>query len=77
MPIFTPEDLILYLYQETSPDQTAAIKNALASDWALKQKFDVLASSVKRLPQELHTPRAETILNVLNYARETMTVDSE
>ena len=75
--IFTPEDLILYLYQETSPSETAAIKDTLASDWALQQKFNVIETSVEQLSTELYAPRAETVLNVLNYARETMQVTSE
>jgi len=77
MSIFTPEDLILYLYQETSPSETTAIADALASDWALQQKFNVIKTSVNQLTTELYAPRAETVLNVLNYARETMPVTSE
>ena len=77
MSIFTPEDLILYLYQETSPSETTAIKDALANDWALQQKFNVIETSVHQLTTELYAPRAEVILNVLNYARETMPVTTE
>ena len=77
MSIFTPEDLISYLYQETSPSDTTAIEEALANDWALQQKFNVIESSVNQLNTELYAPRAEAILNVLNYARETMPVASE
>ena len=72
MSIFTPEDLILYLYQETSPEKTAAIQQALANDWALQEKFNVIKTSVEQLTTEMYAPSAETVLNVLNYARETM-----
>jgi len=77
MSIFTPEDLISYLYQETSPSETTAISNALANDWALQQKFKVIESSLNGLGTELYAPRAEVLLNVLNYARDTMPVASE
>jgi hypothetical protein len=77
MSIFTPEDLILYLYQETSPNETTAIADALATDWALQQKFNVIETSLNQLSTELYAPRAESVLNVLNYARETMPVTSE
>ena len=77
MSIFTPEDLILYVYKETSPSETTAIKDALANDWALQQKFNVIASSVNQLGSERYAPRAEAVLNVLNYARETMPVTTE
>lgn len=72
MSIFTPEDLILYLYQETSPEKTAAIQDALANDWALQEKFKVIQTSVEQMNTELYAPRTESVLNVLNYARETM-----
>ncbi len=71
MSIFTPEDLILYLYQETSPEKTAAIQQAIANDWALQEKFNVIKTSVEQLNTDLYEPRTDTVLNVLNYARET------
>jgi len=33
---FTPEDLLLYLYNETSAKQTEAIESALKKDWTLR-----------------------------------------
>lgn len=77
MSIFTPEDLIAYLYHETSPAQTASIKEALTNDWALQQKFKVIESSVQQLSGRLYSPRAEAVLNVLDYARRTMPVSAE
>ena len=67
---FTPEDLLLYLYKETSPRQTAAIEKALAKDWTLREKLDVLKNSTQRLDKIKLSPRTEVVLNVLNYARE-------
>lgn len=67
---FTPEDLLLYLYKETTPEKTAAIKKALKNDWALREKFSVLKASVQRLDKIEVSPRTEVVLNVLNYARE-------
>ncbi len=72
MSIFTPEDLILFVYQETSPENTEVIKDALANDWALQQKFNVLESSISELDTELYAPREASVLRVLNYAREVM-----
>ena len=67
---FTPEDLLLYLYKETSPEQTAAIETALKTDWALREKLSVLKTSMQRLDKIVGTPRTEVVLNVLKYARE-------
>ena len=72
MTLYTPEDLLQYLYKETSPEQTAAIEAALKEDWTLREKFEVLQSSVKYLNTIIESPRTEVILQVLNYARDTM-----
>ena len=69
---YTPEDLLQYLYKETSPATTADIEQALTEDWTLREKLEVLKASVKRLDTVIESPRTEVILNVLNYARETM-----
>jgi hypothetical protein len=66
---FTPEDLLLYLYKETSKQQTAAIEQALNKDWTLREKLNVLKASMQRLDKLITTPRTEVVLNVLSYAR--------
>jgi hypothetical protein len=67
---FTPEDLLLYLYKETSPEQTTDIEEALKKDWTLREKLDVLKTSMQRLDKIVVPPRTEVVLDVLNYARE-------
>lgn len=67
---FTPEDLLLYLYKESSSKKTAAIEKALEQDWTLREKLAVLKASMQRLDKITETPRTEVVLNLLNYARE-------
>jgi hypothetical protein len=67
---FTPEDLLLYLYKESTPEQTAAIEEALKKDWTLREKLSVLKTSMQRLDKIKLSPRTEVVLNILNYARE-------
>ncbi|HMT72569.1 MAG TPA: hypothetical protein PKA77_00750 [Chitinophagaceae bacterium] len=67
---FTPEDLLLYLYKETSDTETAAIEAALEKDWTLREKLNVLKASMRRLDRITESPRTQIVLNVLNYARE-------
>jgi hypothetical protein len=76
MPLFTPEDLLLYLYKESSPDLTAAIESALKEDWMLREKLTVLQSSADELNKVTVAPRMEVILRVMNYARETSIEES-
>lgn len=70
---FTPEDLLLYLYKECSPQQALAIEQALQKDWTLREKLAVLKTSMERLDKIQETPRTEVVLNVINYAREQLT----
>ena len=64
----TPEDLLQYLYNETSTTQTAQIKAALETDWSLREKFEVITSAQKRLEALKMSPSQQTIDNILNYA---------
>jgi hypothetical protein len=66
---YSPEDLILYLYKETSPDATAAIEKALEEDWSLREKLAVIKTSMERLNSITVSPRTEIILNILRHAR--------
>ncbi|MEO5999192.1 MAG: hypothetical protein ABIN89_20630 [Chitinophagaceae bacterium] len=72
MTLYTPEDLLQYLYKETSTQESIAIEKALSENWALREKFDVIRLSVDSLNSVIESPRVEVILQVLNYARETM-----
>ncbi|HMW65460.1 MAG TPA: hypothetical protein PK695_11210 [Chitinophagaceae bacterium] len=67
---FTPEDLLLYLYKETTAVETVAIEAALKQDWTLREKLEVLKLSMQRLDKITVAPRTEIVLDVLNYARE-------
>jgi hypothetical protein len=73
MTLFTPEDLLLYLYKESSPELTMAINTALKEDWMLREKlFEIQSQSfTDELDKVIVAPRAEVILRVMNYARET------
>lgn len=65
---FSPEDLLLYLYKEASPEQATAIEEALKLDWTLREKLAVLKTAMERLTNLTVSPRTEAVLNVLKYA---------
>jgi hypothetical protein len=71
MTLFTPEDLLRYLYKESSPELTVAIEAALKEDWMLREKLEVLRSSASGLDAVVVSPRMEVIQRVMNYARKT------
>lgn len=68
---YSPEELLQYLYKETTPEMTAAIEKALQEDWTLREKLAVLKASYERLNTLVESPRTQTILNILRYAEAT------
>ena len=70
--LFTPEELIQYLYKETSPARTAQIEEVLQHDWTLREKLEVLKNTLQAIDTPLESPRTEAVMNVLNYARESV-----
>ena len=55
---------------ETSPEMTKAVEEALKNDWTLREKLNVLKTSMQRLNKITESPRTEVVLSILNYARE-------
>ena len=76
MTLFTPEDLLRYLYKESSPELTVAIEAALKEDWMLREKLEVLKSSTPELDTVIVAPRMEVIMRVMDYARKTAVQES-
>ena len=72
MGIFTTEVMIQYLYNETSPEMTLAIKAALESDWTLREKFEELQATKQELKPVVMSPRQQTIDFILNYAEKSV-----
>ncbi len=61
----TPEDLVQYLYNETSPAKTAAIKAALEADLELREAYEVMATAKRQLEDIELKPRDEVVKRIL------------
>ena len=64
---FTPEDLLLYLYNEVTAEEKSAIEAQLQKDWSLREKLNVLKASLRHLNEISYSPRTEVVLNILHY----------
>ncbi len=71
MNTYTPEDLVLYLYNEMEAPRRVALEEALEIDWTLREKLGVLKTTLQRLDRTLESPRTEVILNILRHASST------
>ncbi len=67
MNTFTQEDLIQYLYRETSVQKTAAINVALENDWKLRESLEQISFAQKNLEEVNLSPREETISKILSH----------
>ncbi len=63
----TPEDLVQYLYHETSTAKTAAIKAALEADPELREAYEVMATAKKQLEDIELKPRDEAVKKILDH----------
>ncbi|HRN55853.1 MAG TPA: hypothetical protein PLL71_05345 [Agriterribacter sp.] len=68
MDIYTPENMIRFLYKETSAEETAAMQLALEADWTLREKFEVLRRAIEGLNTIHQSPRPSAIQSLLRYA---------
>ncbi len=69
---FTPEDLLQYIYNETTPERTAAIRQALESDWSLREKLETITAAQGRLEKLDLSPRKQVIDRILQYAEKSV-----
>lgn len=64
---FTPEDLVQYLYKETSDQENAGIRVALQTDWDLRDAFEQISSGHKNLEEVNLSPRDQAVNRILQH----------
>jgi hypothetical protein len=66
---FTQNDLIRFLYHETSEEETKEINKALLCESELQEQYKELKAVRKELDAVRLEPSAASVQNILNYAR--------
>ena len=66
---FTPNDVIRYLYNETSEEENKAIAQALIIDAELLEIYMQLKQSSEKLDEIEKNPSENVINNILNYSK--------
>lgn len=66
---FTQDDLIRFLYRETSEEETKEINKALLCDSDLQARYKELNALHKQLDKAKLEPSTDSVQNILNYAR--------
>ena len=68
---FTPEDLMAYLYAETSLSSRLAIQDALRRDPVLAQELEQLRMSTRQFPKVKFTAPKLSTQRIMDYSRST------
>jgi len=66
--LFTENDLILYIYGETSEKQNSEIKSALICDSELNEKLNELRSVYVGLDNLIVSPSERAMQSIFNYS---------
>lgn len=66
---FTQDDLIRYIYQETTPEESIEIETALIFDEQLSEAYNSLNGTVESLKAVKLKPSEDTIDKILSYSR--------
>ncbi|GAB4402051.1 MAG: hypothetical protein OHK0053_25600 [Microscillaceae bacterium] len=66
---FSPDDLLRYLYQETSDKESQQIALKLATDRRLWEEFQNLRSTMSDLNEQNVAPPAPSVAKILAYSR--------
>ena len=67
----TQNQLLRYVYNETTTAETNAIAEALNEDRALFEAYEDLLHAKDQFPQIAFNPSASSIQNILNYSERT------
>ncbi len=67
---FTTEDMIRFLYNEMTTEETQIFLQAMQQDWTLKEAFENLKQSKDCLDTSLSSPRKSTVNAILQYAEQ-------
>lgn len=68
---FTQNDLIRFIYKETSASETIAIGEALTENNELYDQYETLMEGYLELPKVQFSPSQSAIQNVLGYNQQT------
>ncbi len=65
---YTQNDLLRFIYKETSLEETKMIREALCEDALLRNEYDSLLKGYKVLPKVKFRPSRVAIQNILDYS---------
>ena len=68
---FTSNDLVRFIYHETTASETLRIEQAMESDLALRAEYELLLNGHRVYPQVKFNARKSTLQAILSYSQKT------
>ena len=72
MHALTTEDLLLFIYGETTSEQSIIIKKALENDWKLQEEYKTLLAEIGQLDELNFSPSNKVIDSILEYSKKNL-----
>jgi hypothetical protein len=72
MHALTSEDLLLFIYGETTSEQSINIKTALENDWKLQEEYKTLLTEIGQLDEINFSPSTKAIESILEYSKKNL-----
>lgn len=66
--IFTPDDVVRYIYHELTLEEQSEFENALLCDPDLQEEYKEMKAITRKL-EDFKSPSSSTINNILKYSR--------
>lgn len=64
----TQDDLLRYVYRETSPEKSALIESALKTDYRLRESLNQLKAMQNKLDELKASPSDDVMQRIFKYA---------
>jgi hypothetical protein len=68
MNLFTSEDMLRFLYNEMTREESMAMQKALDADWKLRECLDEMKELISSLDSAKRSPRPQSIDAIMRYA---------
>ena len=69
---FTQNDLIRFIYHETTEEEEKELKRALLCDPVLKESYNELRETIRSMDQAQLEPSEKTVASILSYSQKTV-----
>ncbi len=64
---YSTEDLLRFIYKETSSRESSLMANAIEKSYPLKEEYLMLKDSIRQLPKVAFSPSKNTIKAILSH----------